>query len=350
MRNIIKEVLSELTSQKLNEAESFNIPANLFDSGKDEVTPELEQQLKVTDGPKLVKFLKSNPSNMVDIIITSSESKVPNQAPFDKPGSLAQSRGDKLKSFFERNLPKYKNQVRYKIKPIVSGPAWDGTDKDAQKYKDAQYIKVTYQTSSEKIPSTVDFKSSSFCKTKKIEFSGGQGQKPNFLGYYKKFEVGYGDGNFNISFIPYMYPDRLIMKSGNQKVDTGFVSSKGVSQGLFQHILMLSVNYYENPNSPAFKGIQTIIDISKTPPNEVLTLILNTMKKQGISLSGYDNPQTKKFVEDYFGQDKPIQKLVYYTQSPGYVNLVKDSESQFVEVGVFSPVADTKFDIMYNCM
>ena len=349
MKDIIKQVLNEVAQEMLNEAESFSIPSNLFDSGKDEVTDELQKQLNTIDGPKLVNYLNSNPKNIVDVTITSSESKVPNQPPFQKPKSLAQSRGEKLKDFFEKNLTKYKNQVRYKIVPIISGPAWDGKNKDDKKYKDAQFIKVSYQTSSEPVKSNINFKNSQFCKSQKIEFSGGQGKEPKFLGYHEKFDVGLGEGIFNVTFIPLMYPDRLIMKSGNKIIDTGFVCSNGINQGLFEHIVILSANYRNHPNSPAFNNINTIINISETPPNEVLSLIVNTMKKEGISLSGYNNPRMKKVVEDNFGQGKEIQNIVYYKKSVGYSTLNKDPNNQFVEVGVFSPVADTKFNIIYNC-
>lgn len=350
MKHIIKEVLAELTREKLNEeSKSFNIPSSFFESGKDEVTSELDQNIKSGPGPALVRFLKSNPGKIVDIVINSSESKVPNPAPFNKPKSLAMSRGNKLKAYFEKNLQQFKDRVRFKVVPVVSGPEWDGKNKDDKKYTDAQYVKVSYELTNDKVKSAFKFTDSPFCKSKTINFKGGQAKEPNYIGYDKTFEVGEGDGTFSFVFVPYMYPDRLVMKSGDNIVDTGFVSSKGISDGRFEHILYLSTFYHNNPNSPAFQNIDTIIDISNVPSNEVSRLIIKTMQKQGVSLEGASSPTNSKFVLENFGEGKPITKLVYFKQVGASFNLTKDPNDSFVKMRVFSPVADTIFDVNYSC-
>jgi hypothetical protein len=355
MKDLIKRILNEVKGELLTEVESFNIPANFYQSGKDEVTPELDKQLQGNDGPKLVRYLRKNPKNMVDITITSSESKVPNQPPFQKPKSLAQSRGEKLKQYFEKNLQKYKNQVRYKIVPIVSGPAWDGKNKDDKKYTDAQYIKVSYQVSSEPIKSnnntntSFGFKNSNFCKTRNIKVEGGKAEKPEYIGYKNKFDVGMGDGGFDFTFIPYMYPDRIAIKSGNQIYDSGYVCSDKITKGLIQHIIQLSAYYHNNPTSPAFQNIKTIIDISQTQPNEVLPLMIQTMKKEGITLTG-DMKKSKQVVESLFGKGKQIKNIVYYKKSKGFGKFTKDPKDKIIEVRVFSPVDKTIFDLNYKCV
>lgn len=357
MKNIIKQVILEYTKTKLQEqgsviggkGEEFKIEPKFYTSGQSDVTPEIAQQLVSTNIPNIITYLNKTPDNIVSFNIISSESKVPNNAPFQTPGSLALARANALKTFLQEKLKNYSSQIKFNVSSKIGGDPWDGKDKNAEKYTKHQYSTVSYVTTPEKRKSNITLKTSTFCSTKQIKGSGTSAPAPNFLGYSKSNEVGYEPGQVNFSLFPYMYPDRLIATTGNNKIDTGYVVGNETASGMISLVLNLSANYQNNQTSPAFEGIDTIIDVSQTESSAVLKIITDEMKKQGLPPSDSNSKTTIDYINNYVGKGKSIQKIVYYKKLTAQPKLIKDNSSAFVNVNIYSPVDKSIYDIRYQC-
>jgi hypothetical protein len=119
---------------------------NVFESGRYQFTPSyLENVTKHTN--KLIEFIKGKQLNNFKIIIQAGESKVTNQAPFDKKeGSLANARAEYLKQYLTTYLQKVLNYTpTIEIADPIIGtyPYTRGvSDKDDINYKKEQFIKV----------------------------------------------------------------------------------------------------------------------------------------------------------------------------------------------------------------
>ena len=80
-------------------------------------------------------------SKIDKIKIIGSESKVPNQHPFEKPGSLAEARAKALKSLLEKKFP----DIDIEMTSVgAKGPEYDkdADQADDPKYKEFQYVKA----------------------------------------------------------------------------------------------------------------------------------------------------------------------------------------------------------------
>ena len=116
-----------------------------FESGKYDLDTNYQKNIndKVTE---IVNFIKGKKLKNFKLVITPGESKVPNQAPFKEPGSLAAKRGEILKGYLTialKNALSIDPQIEVS-QPIVGKTEWDpklGKDNDV--YKKDQFVRVS---------------------------------------------------------------------------------------------------------------------------------------------------------------------------------------------------------------
>jgi len=164
IRNVINRVIEE---QEKNQPFSVNFE-NAFDSGQYEINPNYkniinQNVIDIIDHIKL-KNLK-NLKNFV-ITIQGGESQVPNPVnpetnlKFGK-GELAKKRSEVLKRYLDSVLPKtlgFSPNIEVK-EPIIGNTKWDGINKDDQKYKNEQFIKVSVVITNNESPTPTPKKS-----------------------------------------------------------------------------------------------------------------------------------------------------------------------------------------------
>jgi hypothetical protein len=116
-----------------------------FESGKYDLDTNYQKNIndKVTE---IVNFIKGKKLKNFKLVITPGESRVPNQAPFKEPGSLAAKRGEILKGYLSialKNALSIDPQIEVS-QPIVGKTEWDpklGKDNDV--YKKDQFVRVS---------------------------------------------------------------------------------------------------------------------------------------------------------------------------------------------------------------
>jgi hypothetical protein len=116
-----------------------------FESGKYDLDTNYQKNIndKVTE---IVNFIKGKKLKNFKLVITPGESRVPNQAPFKEPGSLAAKRGEILKGYLTialKNALSIDPQIEVS-QPIIGKTEWDpklGKDNDV--YKKDQFVRVS---------------------------------------------------------------------------------------------------------------------------------------------------------------------------------------------------------------
>lgn len=147
---MVKEILSEQVQQAqpaqnaVLYTDNFD---NVFESGQYKFTPSYQQVVQ-DHVNKLVDFIKGRQLSNFKIVISSGESKVTNQAPFDKvPGSLAKARAEFLEQYLSTYLQKILNftpTIEITQPVIGTTPYTAGVNnKDDQRYKQEQFVKVS---------------------------------------------------------------------------------------------------------------------------------------------------------------------------------------------------------------
>ena len=131
-----------------------------FESGKYQLSPNFLQSIndKII---KLVQFVKGKKLKNFKIIITPGESQVTNQPGFERQGSLAEARAHSLENYLNQILPKMLEGYSPKIevtKPVIGKTPYnkqtDYKDRNSQKYKNEQFVKVSVVLDTENIPQT----------------------------------------------------------------------------------------------------------------------------------------------------------------------------------------------------
>jgi len=129
-----------------NQSVPFTVDfGNTFESGQYKFNPAYQK--KVTDNvQKISNYIKTNNLKDYKIVITPSESQVPNQDPFREPKSLADARGKYLKTQLETLLtPLLNSAPNIEVSPSLLGDVpWDtAKGKDNEEYKKDQFVRVS---------------------------------------------------------------------------------------------------------------------------------------------------------------------------------------------------------------
>jgi hypothetical protein len=125
---------------------SFSIDfENAFESGKYKFNPNY-QKIVTDKVQEIFNYIKNNKLKNYKIVITPSESQVPNQSPFQEPKSLAKARGEYLKTQLEALLTPLLNfkPIIEVNPPILGNVEWDEKKgKNHPDYKKDQFVKAS---------------------------------------------------------------------------------------------------------------------------------------------------------------------------------------------------------------
>lgn len=124
---------------------SFSVDfQNAFNSGQYDLTPQY-QSLVDNNVRQIAEYIKGKQLKNFKLLITAGESQVPNPKGFEQKGSLATKRAESLKGYLQTVLPNilnYTPQIEI-APPIIGKTPWDGVNKDDNKYKQEQFVKVS---------------------------------------------------------------------------------------------------------------------------------------------------------------------------------------------------------------
>lgn len=98
---------------------------------------------------EMVSFIKGKNLSNFTIVINSGESRVKNQDPFGRPGSLAEARANSLKGYLESVLPKLLNftpKITVSEPVIGTTPYKQGDDINDPDYTREQFVNATIVT------------------------------------------------------------------------------------------------------------------------------------------------------------------------------------------------------------
>jgi hypothetical protein len=296
-----------------------------FASGQSEIVNKQVILDKIGD---LKKWISENKTKPFKIVITASESKVPNPEGF-KQGELAQARGEALKAVVD-NL----GATSVEIKPLVGGPAWDGKNKDDIKYTKHQFIKVSIVIDTESI-----------CNIGKISKDGEQGNSSNNFRTYNEYLSGDG----NIFLHTGTIPDRMIVLDENGKIthDTGYIatdktdSKSGYEEWNYVPIYVLKLTKLKSNQTVMGSKVETI----KITSYEDL---VSKMLKPGAKQEKSDT--VDKALEELKSMiDKGVKEFVIYKVGTGDLKVEFMNSKGDSKVQVFSPVGKTGFDLTGQC-
>lgn len=302
-----------------------------FDSGKFNVN----SNGVLTKLAELKQFLQENDNTSYSITITASESQVPNQAGFGV-GELAQKRGSVLKQIVESYIQKNKlGNVNVTIETRIGDIKWDGSNKDDEKYRKDQYVKLDV------IAAGITPCDLSFTKNDGSVATS----KTNYISFQQELT---DDGRIHIS--PGSIPDRLQIRIGDSIVgDTGYFADAQHSYEEWnfvpQYIAELSELLATSPDSPAIQGLEN----TTRTFNSFNELIGALLKDKHFRYNKDRRGEIKDgLVKLKLLWEKGQRDFVFYETKKGSIDFKLDQGAK-ANMLVYSPIGRTGFSIQGQC-
>jgi hypothetical protein len=296
-----------------------------FASGQSEIVNKQVILGKIND---LKKWISENKTKPFKIVITASESRVPNQAGFEE-GELAQARGEAIKAVVD-NL----GAQDVEIKSLVGGPAWDGKNKDDAKYTKHQYIKVSIVIDTESI-----------CTMNNIDNKGKQGNSANNFRTYDEYLSGDG----NITLHTGTIPDRMVVLDENDNIthDTGYVATdetnaqSGYQEWKYVPIYVLKLTELRSNQTVMGSNVETI------KVNSFEELVSKMLKPGAKLVKSSTIDKALDELEAMFNSG--VKEFVIYKVGTGDLKVEFMNNKGDTKVQIFSPVGKTGFSLKGQC-
>ena len=325
----LNAIKTEISGEKAGKGDPTAVKtvdfSQTFASGQSEIVNKQVILSKIND---LKKWISDNKTKPFKIVITASESRVPNPEGFEE-GELAQARGEALKAVVD-NL----GATDVEIKSLVGGPAWDGKNKDDAKYTKHQYIKISIVIDTESI-----------CSIGKISKAGEQGNSSNNYITYDEYLNGDGSVTLHTGTIP----DRMIVLDENGKIthDTGYVatdktdSKSGYEEWNYVPIYVLKLTKLKSNQTVMGSNIETI---KVTSYEDLISKMLKPGAKQ------VKSDTVDKALEELKSMiESGVKEFVVYKVGTGDLKVEFMNSKGDSKVQVFSPVGKTGFDLIGQC-
>lgn len=334
-----KAIISSFMSSTTNNSEApkddnavftlnFN---NNFESGKYEINKnDIQAKMEA-----LKNFLLKHPESKFKIMITASESQVPNQDNL-KVGQLAKLRVISLEKLVNLFLKGNDINVDVEKDTKIGKEAWDGKNKDDQKYTQDQYVKLDVFVDA--VEGTAP------CEISFTKADGGESTEK--YGYISFEETVNESGSMTIS--PGSIPDRLVIMKGDKVVgDTGYFVDKQHNYQEWNlvplYVAQLTQIYANNPDIPAIRGLNSVKTFNSF--EELLSVLAKTkydMKKDTRSEISNGLNLLQKLWNG--GQ----REFIMYSMKKGTVDF-EINQGESGKVVVYSPVGKTGFGIQGKC-
>lgn len=345
--NQIKRVLTTINSEKklvneqatqLKPIKQFNIN-NSFKSGQFQLTNTTEIDAAISE---INGIVSKTPNTKYDVVITSSESKVPNRGVGLKPGDLSLKRGQEAEKYIKSKLG---DNLSLKNNNLgIQGPEWDQTKgKDNPEYTKYQYITISLVVSAAQKPTAKD----DVCNWS-FKAPGEQGEPSK--NYITANEVVQGKGNLTIT--TGSIPDRMVVVNTQNQIvkDSGYVATKAHKYKDFKYVPYYVAQLTKLNGTPAVSG-KNLITIEATDYNSLMKQLL--VNPEVIPNSGYLQSLGEEVSLGVNALKKMVASgtstFVLYSVEIGASVLPFDANAGDKKVMVFSPIGQTGYEIKGNC-
>lgn len=335
--NSVKQQVTNVMSQtkstsKDNQNLSINPEAkfstnfsNVFSSGSYNLN---NSELKIKLGD-LKKFLDSNKGGNYKILVTASESQVPNQEGL-KIGQLAQKRANTLVNTIKKYLG---SNIKVEAMTKVGDESWDGSNKDDERYTKDQFVKLEVFANG-LTPCEINYKQA----TGSVATA-----ETNYISYEEDVIQG---GAINLS--PGAIPDRLqINKNGQILADTGFFADSQHSysqQWVYVplYIAELTQLLKTSPGSDVVKGLEK----DTKHFNDFNELISVLLKDKTFDYSKDSRNEIKSGLSALKSLwDGGQRDFLFYSFKKGDVKFDIGGDENSAKMLVYSPIGATGFSV-----
>lgn len=342
VKNVIDQILNEQTvpqpTPQIKPIKQFNI-TNSFGSGQFQLTTTEQIDTVVNE---INMIVSKTPNVKYDVVVTSSESKVPNRGVGLKPGELSLKRGQVAVNYIKSKLGE---KVNLKINNLgPQGPGWNpASGSDNPQYTKFQYVTISLSVSGGDTTGTDDICSFKFSPKK-----GTQGLKEkNYVTVNKPLQ---GKGQLTID--TGSIPDRMVIVNKQQQIvkDSGYVATAPHRYTKFLYVPLYVASLTKLIGSSAVSGSK-LITVKVNTFDELMKKILVEPEviptQQEMITHGREVSDGVENLKQLF--NKGIRTFALYTIVNGGSSLYFDNSTGDTSVIVMSPLGQTGYDITGKC-
>jgi hypothetical protein len=346
IKNVIDKILEEQVVTpaaptkpiaQVKPIKQYNI-TNSFKSGQFQLTTTEQIDIAINE---INSIVSKSPNVEYDVVVTSSESKVPNRGVGLKPGELSLKRGQSAVNYIKSKLGE---KVTLQIKNLgPQGPEWDQTKgSDNPEYTKYQYVTIGLVVSGGESGA-----GNNICGLN-INGEGKQGKpENNYVTTNVKLE-----GKGQLSIATGTIPDRMVISNSKNQItkDTGYVATAPHKYTTFKYVPLYVAQLTKLNGSPSVSGGQLVtieaqgyddimkkilVDPTKVPTPEQLKGMGREVSEGAAMLKQMADAGTKTFV---------LYNIVSGGSLLNFDKAIDDSS-----VIVMSPVGQTGYQIVGKC-
>jgi len=346
IKNIIDQMLEEQVAPSTTQVKpvaqvkpikQFNI-TNSFKSGQFQLTTTEQIDVAINE---INGIVSKTPNVKYDVVVTSSESKVPNRGVGLKPGELSLKRGQSAVNYIKSKLGE---KVTLQIKNLgAQGPEWDQSKGNTN----PEYTKYQYVTIGLVVSGGESGAGNNVCGLN-IKGEGKQGKpENNYVTTNLKLE-----GKGQLSIATGSIPDRMVITNSKNQItkDSGFVATAPHKYGSFKYVPLYVAQLTKLNGTPSVSGGQLVtieaqgyddimkkilVDPTKVPTPEQLKGMGREVSEGAALLKQMADSGTKTFV--------------LYSIVSGASLLNFDKATGDNSVVVMSPVGQTGYQLVGKC-
>jgi hypothetical protein len=322
--------------QTVKPIKQFNI-TNSFPSGQFNLTDTTQIDDAITE---INAIAAKNTNILYDIVVNSSESKVPNRGVGLKPGDLSLKRGLVAEQYIKDKMG---DKMSVKVNNLgAQGPEWDATKGN----NNPDYLKYQYVTINLVISD--GGQTSKFCKLKLKGRGTVADPSTGFIARNEDFDISkISEGKtLRVVLLPEFVPDLLVVTVGSQVESTGFV---GINKPEYVSALATILG-----NQYLLKGSQIPSmfpsDIEPMTTQEATSIFQNRTLLEQYLKHVINNVDWKLPLRQII----PMIKFYKYKTSPvksakGIIRIKKPANENNLNIKVYSPIGTTIWSLIGSC-
>lgn len=328
-----------INEQQIKPIKQFNI-TNSFKSGQYQLTTTTEIDTAITE---INNIVSKTPNVKYDVVVTSSESKVPNRGVGLKPGDLSLKRGQVAEQYIKGKLG---DKVIVKVNNLgAQGPEWDQSKgNNNPEYTKYQYVTISLVVSGGDNGTP---NSGTVCTTN-INGEGKQGKPSN--NYITTNEPL--DGKGELVFTTGSIPDRVIIYNKENQIsnDSGYVATKAHDYTAFKYV-PLYVSQLTRLNGTGSVSGDKLVIVEVQSFDELMKQLLVDPNKipTDVELKPMGGEVSKGVIDLRKLFDAGIRKFVLYTIMNGPFVFPFNGGGGDKSVVVMSPIGNTGYQITGKC-
>lgn len=349
----VKDAIEQVTQQSTDDSASISGDEkqgqDTFEVGKDgdsDFSINLGQsfesgsyKLKTEDVKNNLLELKNKIKELgltsFDIVITASESQVPNQSGFGV-GELAKKRGSVLKKVLEKFLAQNGlENVDVKVETRVGDVEWDGGNAHHAKYTKDQYVKLDVYASGV-APCELNFQATGEVAT----------AEEGFISRQEDLDEG-----GSITIRPGSIPDRMVITASDGSIisDTGYFVDSQHNYPEFKYVPLYVANLSEALSNHSDLAATQGLESTTKSFNDFNELINFIKKDKRHDISKDKRKEVRNGIiklKELWGNGQ--REFLFYKSMSGTVNY-DVGENGSAKLTIYSPIGKTGYSVQGEC-